>query len=151
MNENQLQVAALSNVQTDTNIKPPELVPYNYVNIAESLAKVTALLAQQNGKQDDSNKSNDNKRGGGGHADGRGRGARREKFELPWRKLDKYCFSKGVNARCNGTKCNQYCKKQSDHNPSATFENRGNGSIKNVECWGGWLDPTGQYFATKPE
>ena len=89
--------------------------------------------------------------GGGNGGGGRGGGRRRQRRA---KKYDKYCFSRGVNLECDGSNCRPHCKKRADHDPTATYHNRGNGSTKLLGRWGKWYGPDGKLYideaCTKP-
>ena len=61
-----------------------------------------------------------------------------------------YCFSRGVNPICDGTRCTPVCKKHPDHKPEATFDNCMGGSDRNVHRWMKWLDKHNRFCETEP-
>lgn len=63
---------------------------------------------------------------------------------LGWRQYSKYCFSRGVNLKCNGSDCKKYwCRPKDNHDATCTFEQREakNGSKNMDDRWMCWLDP----------
>ena len=93
-------------------------------------------------------RTNTNSSGGRGRGGGRGGGSNGNGTRtLGWRKLDKFCDSRGPNTRCDGTMCYRYwCKKREGHDPTLTFERAvaeetEDRPVKNKERWGKWLDP----------
>ena len=70
---------------------------------------------------------------------------------LPWRKYDKYCFSKGINLHCDGSNCRRLCNKTSKHDHTATYHNKKGGSVHLENRWEKWCGPDNNIYEKKTD
>ena len=71
-----------------------------------------------------------------------------------WRQYQSYCPGKGINLKCNGTKCKTFQKKCPDYpeeRRSATYQDKKGGSTKFENRWMTWIGPDGNWWKTKED
>jgi hypothetical protein len=111
----------------------------------DGMAKMIAAMVANAVKAATPSKNNGKGRGGGGGNGGGDNTPPLRKF----RKYNKYCHSRGINLWCDGSNCRRSCDRKTNHDATATYDNRKGGSDRLEERWGQWCGPDDNVYATK--
>ena len=82
------------------------------------------------------------------------RGGVTAKHKQRWRQYRSYCPGKGINLKCNGTKCKTFenkCPDYPDSQKGATYQDRKGGSNALEHRWMTYIGPDGQWWKKKED
>ena len=130
-------MAALGNQPTTPAPSPsPELLPTQQTAPTTGTNGIDTTLTDPDYK--------DNKNRGGGTANHKKR----------WRQYRSYCPGKGINLKCNGTKCKTFdnkCPDYPDSQKGATYQDRKGGSNALEHRWMTYIGPDGLWWKKKED
>ena len=88
------------------------------------------------------------------YKDWNNRGGGTSSHDKKWRQYQSYCPGKGINLKCNGTRCcelRQMYPAYPEEQRGATYQDKKGGSTALNHRWCTWIGPDGQWWKEKAD